>query len=128
MHRVAAAYSEHDSRTSAVKSEILALERQAGNLSRAIRDGPDSETVRADLLATEQALGGLRIELTEIEARGAVLPPVAHPATVKKRLDDLERLIREDAPRARIAFGQHLIRPLPTPRANLVMSLSSPAA
>jgi hypothetical protein len=59
-----------------LKAQILELERQAGNLSRAIREGLDSSTVRADLVATEQAIRAMRTEFGEIETRDETAPPV----------------------------------------------------
>jgi hypothetical protein len=116
--RLAAAHRDHDDRAGDLKTEILRLECEAGNLVRALREGLDFSTVRAELQAAEDGLSALRLELTQVEGADTEVPPRVHPTWVRKRLGELDRLLRQDLPRARIEIGRHLdgdltIRPVP---------------
>jgi hypothetical protein len=106
--RVLAAHQEHDAHADQVKAEILRLEREAGQLVRALREGLDFAIVRDDIQAAEEALRALRVGLAEIEAAAGIAPPRAHPGWIRARLEELDRLLREDASRARLEIQRHL--------------------
>lgn len=61
-----AASRAHDDRARELKTEILRLEREAGNLVRFLAGG-ESFSVRSELQSIEAGLQGLRLELTENE-------------------------------------------------------------
>jgi site-specific DNA recombinase len=100
--RLVEEHREHCGRATALKDEILRLEREAGNLVRAIRDGLDSATVRSELRVAEEALGALRVSLAQTERNAALTPPRAHPEWIRTRLARLDELLRED-PRGRVS-------------------------
>jgi len=113
-----AAARAHDERAREVKTEILRLEREAGNLVRFLAGG-ESFSVRAELQSIEVGLQALRVDLAALEqqAGGLDLPRVS-PAWIRARLEHVDGLLRDDAPRARFEILKHLdgdltIRPLP---------------
>ncbi len=106
-----------DDRAREVKTEILRLEREAGNLVRFLAGG-ESFTVREGLQSIEAGLQALRVELAGLEQQARLDLPRASPSSIQARLEHLDRLLREDAPRARLEILKHLdgdltIRPLP---------------
>jgi site-specific DNA recombinase len=117
--RVLAAYQQRDSRADQVTAQILRVEGEAGRLVRALREGLDFPTVRTELQAAEETLEALRIELAEIDATVETPAPCVHPSWIWARLEELDCLLREDAPRARLEIQRHLdgdlaIRALPS--------------
>ena len=58
--QVEAAFRERSRGVEDLKTEILRLERQAGNLVRFLAEGGESATVRNELQEIERALHGLR--------------------------------------------------------------------
>lgn len=104
---VDAMYRQRDTDADRVKAEILRLERQAGNLVRFIADGGDVPTVREELRTIEEALGGLRVSLVELEGTPHQTPRV-HPAWVRAKLNHLGELVRSDVARARAEIVKHL--------------------
>ena len=114
---VDAAARVHDDRAREMKSEILRLEREAGNLVRFLASG-DSFSVRSELQSIEAALQGLRLELAVLEEDAGLNRPQASPSWIRARLEHLDALLRDDAQRARLEILKHLdgdltIRPLP---------------
>jgi hypothetical protein len=83
-----------------LKTEILRLERQAGNLVRFLAEGGESATVRGELQEIENALQGLRLELAGREAMPSV-PPTVHPAWIHAKLERLDALLRRSPRRPR---------------------------
>jgi Recombinase zinc beta ribbon domain len=113
-----AASRAHDDRARALKTEILRLEREAGNLVRFLAGG-ESFSVRSELQSIETGLQGLRLELVEIEYDAGLNLPRASPGWIRARLEHLDTLLRDDAPRARLEILKHLdgdltIHPLPS--------------
>jgi hypothetical protein len=110
----------HDECAHALKTEILRMEREAGNLVRFLAGG-ESFSVRIELQSIETALQGLRVELAKLEQRvGLSLPRVA-PGWIRAQLEHLDGLLRDDAQRARLEILKHLdgdltIRALPSAR------------
>lgn len=96
-----AAVRAHDDRAREVKTEILRLEREAGNLVRFLAGG-ESFTVREELQSIEAGLQALRVELAGLEQQVRLELPRASPTSIQARLEHLDRLLREDAPRARL--------------------------
>jgi site-specific DNA recombinase len=112
-----AAVRAQDDRAREVKTEILRLEREAGNLVRFLAGG-ESFTVREELQSIEAGLQALRVELAGLEQQARLDLPRASPSSIQARLEHLDRLLRGDAPRARLEILKHLdgnltIRPLP---------------
>ena len=100
-----------------LKTEILRLERQAGNLVRFLAEGGESATVRGELQEIERALQGLRLELAGREATPSV-PPTVHPAWIHAKLERLDALLRKEPAQAK-EIAKHLdeeltVRPLPS--------------
>lgn len=111
-----AASRAQDDRARELKTEILRLEREAGNLVRFLAGG-ESFSVRSELQSIEAGLQGLRLELAEIEHEAGLNLPRASPGWIRARLEHLDTLLRDDAPRARLEILKHLdgdltIRPL----------------
>jgi hypothetical protein len=99
-----------------LKTEILRLERQAGNLVRFLAEGGESATVRNELQEIERALHGLRVELAGREGMPSV-PPRVHPAWVHAKLERLDALLRQEPAQAKAEIAKHLdgeltVRPL----------------
>jgi hypothetical protein len=106
-----------DDQAREVKTEILRLEREAGNLVRFLAGG-ESFSVREELQSIEAGLQALRVELDGLEQEVGLDLPRASPSSIRARLEHLDSLLREDAPRARLEILKHLdgdltIRPLP---------------
>jgi hypothetical protein len=95
-----------DARLEALKSEILRLEREAGNLVRFLRGG-DSPTVREELVTIESALQGLRVELAMLQAAERPTPPSVSRAQIQAPVDELASLIATDPGRARSEIRKH---------------------
>ena len=115
---LAAATRAHDDRARKLKTEILRLEREAGNLVRFLAGG-ESFSVRTELQSIEAALQGLHLELAGIEQETGLNLPRASPGWIRARLEHLDTLLRDDAPRARLEILKHLdgdltIHPLPS--------------
>jgi DNA invertase Pin-like site-specific DNA recombinase len=115
---VDAAARVHDDRSRELKSEILRLEREAGNLVRFLAGG-DSFSVRIELQSIEAGLQGLRLELSALEQEAGLTLPRASSGWTRARLEHLDDLLRDDAQRARLEVLKHLdgdltIRPLPS--------------
>jgi hypothetical protein len=102
-----AAVRGQDDRTRKVKTEILRLEREAGNLVRFLAGG-ESFTVREELQSIEAGLQALRVELARLKQQARLDLPRASPSSIWARLEHLDRLLREDAPRARLEILKHL--------------------
>jgi hypothetical protein len=103
-----------------LKTEILRLERQAGNLVRFLAEGGESATVRGELQEIERALQGLRLELAGRDAMPSV-PPTVHPAWIHAKLERLDALLRKEPAQAKAEIAKHLdgeltVRPLPLDR------------
>ena len=74
--------------------------------------------MREELQSIEAGLQALRVELADLEQQARLDLPRASPSSVRARLEHLDSLLREDAPRARLEILKHLdddlmIRPLP---------------
>ena len=115
-----AATQHRDSRWDQLKTEILRLEGEAGNVVRYLRQGAESPTVRAELEATESALSGLRADLAEVDRGGTTVPSVT-AAWVRARVERLGDVLAGDPVRAREEIAKHLdgdpvIIPLPHDR------------
>jgi hypothetical protein len=113
---VDAAARMHEDRARELKSEILRLEREAGNLVRFLAGG-DSFSVRTELQSIEAGLQGLRLELSALEQEAGLTLPRASSGWIRARLEHLDDLLRDDAQRARHEVLKHLdgdltIRPL----------------
>ena len=104
---VDAATHTHDDRARELKTEILRLEREAGNLVRFLAGG-ESFSVRTELQSIEAGLQGLRLELAEIEHEAGLNLPRASSGWIRARLEHLAALLRDDAPRARLEILKHL--------------------
>ena len=105
--RVDAADRTHDDQARELKLEILRLEREAGNLVRFLAGG-ESFSVRTELQSIEAGLQGLRLELAEIEHEAGLNFPRASSGWIRARLEHLDALLRDDAPRARLEILKHL--------------------
>ena len=102
-----AAARERQARLAGVKSEVLRLETEAANLARALAQGLDSATVRAELASTESSLAGVRAELAAPE-RSPSGPPHVVSGSVQARFGRYEKLIRTEPVRARREIAKHL--------------------
>jgi site-specific DNA recombinase len=102
-----AATRERQARLDGLKSELLRLELEAGNLVRALAQGLDSPTVRAELESTEASLAALRAELAAHERTQGSPPPVVADS-VRARFGQYEKLIRTEPVRARREIAKHL--------------------
>ena len=106
--RIEAAFRGRDARADAIKTEVLALEAQAGNLVRFLAGGGESPTVREELHAIEAGIQAFRLELGELSRTAAVAPPRVHRTWVLARLAQLEELLAQDPARAKIEIMKHL--------------------
>jgi site-specific DNA recombinase len=107
-----------DTRLDALKTEILRLETEAGNLVQALAQGVNFDRVREELAAREGALQGLRVELAEVDRTSTMRVPRAHPGWIRAQLERLDELVRTEPGRAKAELVKHLdgeltIRPLP---------------
>jgi site-specific DNA recombinase len=115
---VEAVFRERSRGVEDLKTEILRLERQAGNLVRFLAEGGESATVRGELQEIERALQGLRLELAGREAMPS-MPPTVHPAWIHAKLERLDALLRKEPAQAKAEIAKHLdgeltVRPLPS--------------
>ena len=63
-------YRTRDASVERLKGEILALEREAGNLVRFLAQGGDSETIREELRSRQAALHPVSIVLANQDPPG----------------------------------------------------------
>ncbi len=106
--QIEAAFQGRHVRSAAVKSEVLQLEREAGNLVRFLAAGNESMMVRDELKTLEATLQVLRMELTESENTGSTRPPRMHRGWLMAKLERIEELARQDPVRARAEIIKHL--------------------
>jgi site-specific DNA recombinase len=110
---------QQDSRRDAVKTELLRLEREAGNLVRFLAAGGESMSVRDELNTIERSLQALRYELTQGDRVGVSRLRV-DPEWVERRLARLDEVLRSgDVREATAEIRKHLdgeliVKPLPS--------------
>ena len=63
--------------------------------------------MRAELEATEEAIGAIRLELTAAESTSNPIPEI-EPARIKARIGQLYELLRKDPVRAKREMTKHL--------------------
>jgi len=118
--RVEVAARGRGARAEALAAEIGRLERESRNLVRFVAEGGDGLSVRDELRQLDGELERRRTELTVLEAARRAAPAHAHPAWIRKRLEQLDELLARDPARGRVEILKHLdgpgqVRPLPAP-------------
>jgi len=118
--RVEGAVRGRGARAEALAAEIGRLEGESRNLVRFVARGGDGLSVRDELRQLDGELERRRTELAILEAARRAAPAQAHPAWIRKRLEQLDELLARDPARARVELLKHLdgpgqVRPLPAP-------------